>query len=32
MYVNIQAELFIMMPVFPYYDDDQFDGLFSTYL
>lgn len=31
MYVNIQAELFIMMPVFLYYDDDQFDGLFSTY-
>lgn len=32
MYVTIQAELFIMMPVFPYYDDDQFNGLFITHL
>lgn len=32
MYVNIQTELFIMMPVFLYYDDDRFDDLFSTHL
>lgn len=31
MYINIQTELFIMMPVFPYFDDDQFDGQFITY-
>lgn len=32
MYINIKAEVLILMFVFPYYDDDKFNGQFSTHL